>query len=202
MSSAKWCPFCSGLKLTVMSSAHGGTYCNVFSTWRYLLQCLQHMALLTAMSSAHGGTYCNVFSTWRYLLQCLQHMAVLTAMSSAHGGHPQSHHKASSDDLSPPTSLLLSLTSDVFSVHVVWQGSGQLFYVFSTVLPWVKRQKINPYYTGFYTKGLPLVKYNLICPSDKLSWRPGCPVLNNNIQGKFCISQGNGSLDNLPENLV
>ena len=55
---------------------------------------------------------------------------------------------------------------------------------------------------GFYTKGRPLVKSNLICPSDKLSWRPGCPVLNNNIQGNFCISQGNGSLDNLPENLV
>ena len=57
-------------------------------------------------------------------------------------------------------------------------------------------------YPGFYTKGRPIVKSNLICPSDKLSWRPGCPVLNNNIQGNFCISQGNGSSDNLPENLV
>ena len=56
--------------------------------------------------------------------------------------------------------------------------------------------------TGFYTKGRPLVKSNLICASDKLSWWPGCPVLNNNIQGNFCISQGNDSLDNLPENLV
>ena len=56
--------------------------------------------------------------------------------------------------------------------------------------------------TGFYTKGRPLVKSNLICPSDKLSWQPGCPVLNINIQGNFCISQGNGSSDNLPENLV
>ena len=55
---------------------------------------------------------------------------------------------------------------------------------------------------GFYTKGRPLVKSNLICPSDKLSWQPGCPVLNINIQGNFCISQGNGSSDNLPENLV
>ena len=55
---------------------------------------------------------------------------------------------------------------------------------------------------GFYTKGRPLVKSNLICPSDKLSWRPGCPVLNNSIQGYFCISQGNGSSDNLPELLV
>ena len=53
-----------------------------------------------------------------------------------------------------------------------------------------------------YTKGRPLVKSNLICPSDKLSWQPGCPVLNINIQGNFCISQGNGSSDNLPENLV
>ena len=51
-------------------------------------------------------------------------------------------------------------------------------------------------------KGRPFVKSNLICPSDKLSWRCGCPVLNNNIQGNFCISQGNGLLDNLPENLV
>ena len=56
--------------------------------------------------------------------------------------------------------------------------------------------------TGFYTKGRPLVKSNLICPSDKLSWQPGCPVLNINIQGNFCISQGSGSSDNLPENLV
>ena len=57
-------------------------------------------------------------------------------------------------------------------------------------------------YPGFYTKGRPLVKSNLICPSDKLSWWPDCPVLNNNIQGNFCISQGNGSFNNLPENLV
>ena len=55
---------------------------------------------------------------------------------------------------------------------------------------------------GFYTEGRQLVKSNLIGPSDKLSWRPGCPVLNNNIQGNFCISQGNGFSDNLPENLV
>ena len=56
--------------------------------------------------------------------------------------------------------------------------------------------------TGFYTKGRPLVKSNLICPWDKLSLQPGCPVLNINIQGNFCISQRNGSSDNLPENLV
>ena len=56
--------------------------------------------------------------------------------------------------------------------------------------------------TGFYTKGRPLIKSNLIHPSDKLSWQPGCPVLNINIQGNFCISQGNGSSDNLLENLV
>ena len=55
--------------------------------------------------------------------------------------------------------------------------------------------------TGFYTKGRLLVKSNQICSSDKLSWQPGCPVLNINIQGNFCISQGNGSSDNLPENL-
>ena len=52
------------------------------------------------------------------------------------------------------------------------------------------------------TKGRPLVKSNLICPSDKLSWQPGCPILNINIQGNFRISQGYGSSDNLPENLV
>ena len=55
---------------------------------------------------------------------------------------------------------------------------------------------------GFHTKGRLLVKSNLICPSDKLSWQPGCPILNINIQRNFCISQGNGSSDNLPENLV
>ena len=55
---------------------------------------------------------------------------------------------------------------------------------------------------GFYTKGRPLVKSNLICPSDKLSWQPGCPVLNINIQGNFSIKQANSSSDNLPENLV
>ena len=57
-------------------------------------------------------------------------------------------------------------------------------------------------HSGFYTKGRPLVNSNLICPSHKLSWRPGCPVLNINIQGNFCIRQGNGSSDNLPENLA
>ena len=56
--------------------------------------------------------------------------------------------------------------------------------------------------SGFYTKGRPFVKSNLICPSDKLSCQPGCPVLNINTQGNFCISQGNGSSDNLPENLM
>ena len=55
---------------------------------------------------------------------------------------------------------------------------------------------------GFYTKGRPLIKSNLICPSDKLSWEPGRAVLNINIQGNFCISQGNGSSDNLPEKLM
>ena len=67
------------------------------------------------------------------------------------------------------------------------------------------RSNFNQHLTdtsGFYTKGRPLVKSNLICPLDKLSWQPGCPVLNINIQGNFCISQGNGSSDNLPENLV
>ena len=53
-----------------------------------------------------------------------------------------------------------------------------------------------------YPKGRPLIKSNLLCLSDKLSWQPGCPVLNNNIQGNFCISQGNDSSDNLPENFV
>ena len=57
-------------------------------------------------------------------------------------------------------------------------------------------------FPGFYTKDRPLVTSNLICLSDKLSWQPGCPVLNINKLGNFCISQGNGSSDNLPENLV
>ena len=30
--------------------------------------------------------------------------------------------------------------------------------------------KVISVMTGFYTKGRPLVKSNLICPSDKLSW--------------------------------
>ena len=63
------------------------------------------------------------------------------------------------------------------------------------------RTRLEPN-AGFYTKGPPLVKSNLICPSDKLSWQPGCPVLDINIQGNFCISPGNYSSDNLPENLV
>ena len=40
--------------------------------------------------------------------------------------------------------------------------------------------------TGFYTKGRPLVKSNLICPSDKLSWQTDCPVLHVNIQKTWC----------------
>ena len=40
---------------------------------------------------------------------------------------------------------------------------------------------------GFSTKGRLLVKSNIICPSDKLSWQPGCPVLNINIQGKSLL---------------
>ena len=67
---------------------------------------------------------------------------------------------------------------------------------------YLRRPKAKPKYTGFYTKGRPLVKSNLICHSDKLSWQPGCPVLYINTQWNFCISQGNGSSDNLPENLV
>ena len=65
---------------------------------------------------------------------------------------------------------------------------------------WKGRNYLN--LSGFYTKGRPLVKSNLMCPSDKFSWQRGCPVLNINIQGNFCISQGNGSSDNLPENLM
>ena len=38
---------------------------------------------------------------------------------------------------------------------------------------------------GFYTKGRPLVKSNLICPSDKLGWQLDCPFLNINMQRKF-----------------
>ena len=58
--------------------------------------------------------------------------------------------------------------------------------------------KSYTHYPGFYIKGCcPLlvkhVKSNLICLSGKLSWQPGCPVLNINLQWNFCISQGNGS---------
>ena len=66
----------------------------------------------------------------------------------------------------------------------------------------VKKVWSQRFNSEFYTKGRPLVKSNLICPSDKLSWQPGCPVLNINIQGNFFISQRSGSSDNLPENLV
>ena len=67
------------------------------------------------------------------------------------------------------------------------------------ILKWILEEIAT---SGFYTKGRPLVKSNLICPSDKLIWQPGCPVLDINIQGHFCISQGNGSSDNLSENLM
>ena len=60
----------------------------------------------------------------------------------------------------------------------------------------------SPVFSGFYTKGRLLVKSNLIGPLDKLSWQPGCPILNINIQGNSFISQGNGSSDNLQKNLV
>ena len=74
-------------------------------------------------------------------------------------------------------------------------------YEFSGVFAWkLKLEKKS--IAGFYTKGRPLVKSNLICPWDKLSWQPGCPVLNINIQGNFCINERNDSSDNLPENLV
>ena len=76
----------------------------------------------------------------------------------------------------------------------VWQPDLKSVYIFWSEL------KFN--HPGFYTKGRPLVKSNLICSSDKLSWQRGCPVLNIKIQGNFCISHGNGSSDNLPENLV
>ena len=58
---------------------------------------------------------------------------------------------------------------------------------------------------GFYTKGRPLVKSNLICPSDKLSWQPGCPILNINILYKeISVSAKEMALRtiNLPEILV
>ena len=51
------------------------------------------------------------------------------------------------------------------------------------------RQAITWTNAGFYTKGRPLVKSNLICPLDKLSWQPGCPVLNINIQSNPVISR-------------
>ena len=44
---------------------------------------------------------------------------------------------------------------------------------------------------GFYTKGRSLVKSNLICPSDKLNWQPGCPVLTINIQSNAVITRSN-----------
>ena len=53
---------------------------------------------------------------------------------------------------------------------------------------------------GFYTKGCPLVKSNLICPSDKLSWQPGCPVLYISLQGNFRLSHRNASSNNLLKN--
>ena len=40
-------------------------------------------------------------------------------------------------------------------------------------------------WSGFYTKGRPLVKSNLFCPSDKLSWQPGCPVFKYQYTRKF-----------------
>ena len=85
-----------------------------------------------------------------------------------------------------------------------WQGMIQMF-IFSKQQSMQIPRAVSKgliQQPGFYTKGRPLVKSNLICPSDKLSWQPGCPILDINIQGNFCISQGNGVSDNLPENLV
>ena len=96
---------------------------------------------------------------------------------------------------------------DFTSILCLWfeiQGMNEDLQLFFTEFQTLCVSELDHhwYKSGFYTKGRPLVKSNLICPSDKLSRRPGCPVLNNNIQGNFFFSQGNGSSDNLPENLV
>ena len=83
---------------------------------------------------------------------------------------------------------------------LIWQRSPNL--TISSKLAAAPNWYKNCSDAGFYTKGRPLAKSNLICPSDKLSWQHGCPVLNINIQRIFCIRQGNGSSDNPPENLV
>ena len=91
--------------------------------------------------------------------------------------------------------------------HIDWYDIMNMHRFSLLIIPSAQRLSIRPtsvphHMSGFYTKGRPLVKSNLICPSDKLSWQPGCPVLDIIIQGNFCISQGNGSSDNLSENLV
>ena len=60
---------------------------------------------------------------------------------------------------------------------------------------------------GRHTQGSTLRFVRLSNPTylsfGQVELRPGCQVLNINIQGRnFCISQGNGSSTNLPENLV
>ena len=74
-------------------------------------------------------------------------------------------------------------------------GNGLVLSVntLTKVIAWAKHDKASDTtpYTGFYTKGRLLVKSNLIYP-----------VLNINIHENICISQGNVSSDNLPENLV
>ena len=102
-------------------------------------------------------------------------------------------------------SIFQIITSQVMISMHTFDECHYVFLFLAFIILFCKWKQENGMYmhaSGFYTKGRPLVKSNLICPSDKLSWQPGCPILNINILGNFCISQGNGSLDNLPENLV
>ena len=83
-----------------------------------------------------------------------------------------------------------------------WPPVRHIFDLFFVFVCTIAFSRIHSRLTRVLHQGHPPVKSNLFCPSDKFSWQPGCPVLNINIQGNFCISQGNGSSDNLPENLV
>ena len=102
----------------------------------------------------------------------------------------------------PGSTLASTSWSNSLIIGIYPAASAQRHVLVSFIQNSVTSVWIQRWLSGFYTKGRPLVKSNLICPLDKLSWQPSCPVFDINIQRNVCVSQGNGSLDNLPENLV
>ena len=84
--------------------------------------------------------------------------------------------------------VVCKMSAILFPLNVLSGTSVSYEYVqLSVIDEYLEKVSYDWKPSGFYTKGRPLVKSNLICPSDKLSWQPDCPVSNINIQGNFCI---------------